>query len=187
MRLADIVAAALVAIALLLVVQATWSPPQIEPGDAPERIGQRVTVTGTLLEVRWFDDAGRGQVAGGGAVLQVWFRDVHELHQGMQVRLHGLVVQEGGLPRLDVEAVDVVEWPRDQPMSLAALARNVQALQHHEVQIQGHVQGRTLHAEGHNIRLVGEAPTGHVHVAGVVAYHPPCLCHALVVGDAWTP
>lgn len=187
MRLADVSAAALIAVAVLLVIQATWTPILIAPGEAGDHIGQQVRVEGMLVDAWWTDDAGRGTIVAQGAMLRAWFDDAHGLTRGAMVALRGTLELDDGLPLLRVMDVEVLQPERLEALSLAAVARDVPALLDHAITIRGDVAGRTLSDAGHSIRLVGDVPDGDRFVHGALRYHAPCLCHVLVVSDAWTP
>ncbi len=186
MRSSDLVAVAVLGIAGLVIVQATWTPPTITPSQAHEHIGQRVRVTGVLVDVQWYDSGGRGDIVADGGLLHVRFLERHPLPTGTLVHLEGLLDREQGLPLLVAQDVETRQAEPTDALSLAAVARETAALDNRIITVRGDVEGRQLLAEGHAIRLAGHLPPdGPATVTGAFVYQASCLCHRISV-TTWT-
>ncbi len=183
MRSSDVIAVALVAIAGLVVVQATWEPPDIALDEAAGRVGETVRVQGILVQAHWYDGGGRGTLVGDGAALALRFHDAHGFAAGTALTLQGTLAREGGAPILEV-ATATASSVDGQRASLASLARDPADAIDRTWSLAGTVDGRHFSADGHTIRLLGDVPPDGRHViAGAFVHHAPCVCHAIVVAQ----
>lgn len=183
----DLAAVALVLAACLVLVEAGWQPPRIDPSQAADRIGQRVEVEGMVIELRHFSDgSGRMVLAAGGAAVHASVPETEGLVQEAWVVARGLLRRDGGLPLLVAETVRTTIPPVADLVPLPRLANHPEEHVDLLVQVAGTAGGGVLADAGHRMRLIGEHEPGPQHLEGILRYDGSCLCYAFHVG-AWRP
>lgn len=191
MRAHDLAAMALAGVAVLVVVQATWVPPTIAPGEAHEHVGQRVRVEGMVTDVTMFPDgAGRLRLAADGHGLLARFDAPLDVQRGAWVTASGSVEQRDGLPLLRIESLSTGTPPATPRDDMDVVAAAPQEHLDRLLRLSGDLDGPRFTSEGHTVRLAQSvAARGPHDVVGVLGYEASCLCHTFLVHEArpWTP
>ncbi len=184
MRPWDLAAIGITLATSLLIVQATWNPPEISPADAGGHVGERVRMQGMAIDVRQYDDVARFVLVADGAA-------VHARAEGIVVQTDTWVTvtatidREGGRPLLRVETLQAQAANPADFVDLVTLAREPAQHADRLIQVQGYLERGILHDKGVSLTTTAHG-AGSVTLSGVLRYEACCLCHTFHA-DAWTP
>lgn len=189
-RATDFAMLALIGVATMLAVQASWEPPEITPAMARDHVGQTVRVEGMALDVRYFDDGSAAfLLVADGMALHARTDAAEGLAETTWLHATGDILRIDGAPMLDADTWQVRRPPLDDHTSLGAIAVQPAAHVDRLVNVPGHVEADHLHDGPHAILLEGGPAGGPAVLQGIVRYQPTCACHVLHVAEAlpWSP
>ncbi len=155
---------------------------RITPDQAPQFEGQQVTVAGVVTDVRpgpsgttWFTLAAQGTTLDGHLDRPL------AAPRGSWMEANGDLKRVRGNLVIFADQVRFTAHPEVASPSWSQMAAEPDGWSNRLIRIEGTVEGRFLHGDGHSLRLGdGNWPReGAVRAVGVLAYEPVCLCHRL--------
>ncbi len=184
MRPTDLAAVAVTLAASLLIVQATWTPPDVALADVGLHTGERIATQGMVIDVRRYDDVTWFTLVADGVAVHARAEGL-ALGEDSWVEVTATVDRDGGRPLLRVETIIRADNAHADHIDILALALEPAAYADRLISVQGHLERGVLEGKGSALRTTAHGG-GAVTLEGVLRYEPRCLCYMLHV-DPWTP